>query len=161
MEQQFSRTLLHVMEWVIHLFEVILSLFLIVGVAAAGVMMVFRLQGVFNHGTGQDFQLFLDDALLYIIGLEVAMMLIKRDPRLVIDILIFAISRKMIMTMQTGADFLFGSMAILILYLVKSFGINGPSLVQSIRRVFTPHDHPLDLSSDESHRSNADADEPH
>ncbi len=106
-------------EWLIRVFEIILSIFLIVGVVSAGLMMFFSLHGVFVSGTDSSFQQFLDDALLYIIGLEVALMLIKRDPHLVTDILIFAIARKMIVVMQSGVDFFLGALAILLLYIVK------------------------------------------
>lgn len=106
-------------EWLIRVFEIILSIFLIVGVVSAGLMMFFSLHGVFVAGTASSFQRFLDDALLYIIGLEVALMLIKRDPHLVTDILIFAIARKMIVVMQSGVDFFLGALAILLLYIVK------------------------------------------
>ena len=111
-------------ESLIRIFEIILSLFLIVGVVSACVMMVLSLRGVFLRGTVSSLQQFLDDALLYIIGLEVALMLIKRDPHLVTDILIFAIARKMIVTMQSGIDFFLGSLAILLLYVVKCYGIS-------------------------------------
>ncbi|QSO51854.1 hypothetical protein JZ785_24285 [Alicyclobacillus curvatus] len=126
-------------EWLIRVFEIILSIFLIVGVVSAGLMMVFSLHGVFVSGTDSSFQRFLDDALLYIIGLEVALMLIKRDPHLVTDILIFAIARKMIVTMQSGVDFFLGALAILLLYIVKCYGISCILLPRQLLSNFTKH----------------------
>jgi len=124
MQSHMPKGLSNGIEWIIRMLEIVLSAFLIIGVAAAGVIMALSLEHMFMSGTARGFQNFLDDALLYIIGLEVALMLIKRDPNLVVDILIFAISRKMIMTMQTGLDFFFGALAILLLYLVKCYGIS-------------------------------------
>ena len=117
------RTLEKGVERIIRIFEIILSLLLICGVAAEGVMLAISLPTIISTGMGQYFQIFLDHALIYIIGLEVALMLIKRDPHLVVDILIFAIARKMIMTMSAGVDFLLGAFAILLLYIVKCYGI--------------------------------------
>lgn len=62
------------------------------------------------------FESFVDQALLYVIGLEFALMIIKRDPRLVIEVLIFAIARKMVLKMDNGADFLMGTIAIFLLF---------------------------------------------
>lgn len=112
-------------EWFIRLFEIILSAFLIVGVVSAGVVLFSNLHSVFATGSNSSFQQFLDNALFYIIGLEVALMLIKRDAHLVTDILIFAIARKMIVNMQSGVDFFLAALAILVLYLVKSYGLPG------------------------------------
>lgn len=67
------------------------------------------------------FQNFVDQTLLYVIGLEFVMMIIKRDSRLVIEILIFAIARKMVITMDNGADFLLGTIAIFILFGARYF----------------------------------------
>lgn len=117
------KTLEKGVERIIRIFEIILSLLLICGVAAEGVMLAINLPTIMSTGMSQYFQIFLDHALIYIIGLEVALMLIKRDPHLVVDILIFAIARKMIMTMASGVDFLLGSFAILLLYIVKCYGI--------------------------------------
>jgi uncharacterized membrane protein (DUF373 family) len=114
-----SRKMVKWIEWLIRVFEIVLSAFLIIGVASAGVMLAFHLRSVFVSGTNSSFQEFLDNALLYIIGLEVALMLIKRDPHLVADIVIFAIARKMIVTMESGLDFFLGAFAILLLYMVK------------------------------------------
>lgn len=71
---------------------------------------------------------------MYIIGLEVAMMFVKRKANIMVDILIFAIARKMIMDTAKGTDFLFGALAILILYIVKCYGISCILLPRHFRR---------------------------
>ncbi|WDL95541.1 hypothetical protein [Alicyclobacillus sp. ALC3] len=115
-------------EQAIRVLEIVLALLLIVGVVGAGAMMVASLYGMLSVTSSHNFQQFLDQGLLYLIGLEVAMMLIKRDPHLVVDILIFAIARKMIMTMTRGTDFFFGALAILILYFAKWYGLGNGRL---------------------------------
>ncbi len=148
MRHTMPSSLLKVIEWVVASLEMILSLFLIVGVVAAGFMMATSLHGIFAAGTASEFQKFLDDSLLYIIGLEVAYMLIKRDPHLVIDILIFAISRKMIMTMDTGWDFFLGAMAIFLLYMVKCYGISCILLPRNLWKRFGTEAHESEVSTE-------------
>lgn len=131
MQRQFKQ-FYQFIEHVIHFLEITLSLILIIGVIASGAMMIVSLYGILSFHSSHNFQLFLDQGLLYLIGLEVAMMLIKRDPHLVMDILTFAIARKMIMNMTRGVDFLFGALAILVLYLVKSYGISSSLSPQRI-----------------------------
>lgn len=133
-------------EQAIRVLEIVLAMLLILGVVGAGVMMVASLYGMLSVASSHNFQQFLDQGLLYLIGLEVAMMLIKHDPHLVVDILIFAIARKMIMTMTHGVDFFFGALAILILYLAKWYGFGDGQLPRRLlfggwgrrRQVSTP-----------------------
>ncbi|GAX89162.1 phosphate-starvation-inducible PsiE family protein [Effusibacillus lacus] len=110
-------------ELIIRVFEIGLSFFIVIGIFVEGILHAKRLWKVTYEGELQSFQIFLDNVLLYIIGLEVAMMFVKREPNIMVDILIFAIARKMIIDTSKGIDFLFGAFAILILYIVKCYGI--------------------------------------
>jgi hypothetical protein len=107
---------------VVRVLEILLCVLLICGIILEGGHIALALPTL---GTSPaTFESFLDYALVYIIGLEVVLMLIHRDPYLVIDIVSFAIARKMVMTTENGLDFVFGSIAIFILYYVKCYGIN-------------------------------------
>jgi hypothetical protein len=110
-------------ELTIRVFEIGLSIFLVVGIIVVGILHAKRLWNETFAGELQSFQIFLDNVLMYIIGLEVVMMFVKREPNIMLDILIFAIARKMIIETSKGIDFLFGALAILILYIVKCYGI--------------------------------------
>ncbi|MCL6599595.1 hypothetical protein [Alicyclobacillus macrosporangiidus] len=107
---------------IVRVLEVALCGLLICGIVLQAVRMVFAIPTL---GTNTStFEIFLDQALVYIIGLEIVLMLIHRDPYLVIDIVSFAIARKMVMTTENGLNFVLGSIAIFILYYVKCYGIS-------------------------------------
>ncbi|NGQ93600.1 hypothetical protein G3578_00210 [Brevibacillus sp. SYP-B805] len=111
-------------EVIIRIFEIGLSIYLVIGIFIEGILHAKQLWSVSYEGGLQSFHIFLDNALMYIIGLEVAMMFVKREPAIMLDILIFAIARKMIIETSKGFDFLFGALAIMILYIVKCYGIS-------------------------------------
>jgi hypothetical protein len=108
---------------VMRVLEVLLCGLLICGIVVEGGHMALSLPTM--GPSPATFELFLDHALVYIIGLEIVLMLIHRDPYLVIDIVAFAIARKMVMATETGLDFVLGAVAIFILYYVKSYGLSG------------------------------------
>lgn len=106
-------------------FEWILAGIIIVAVVAEGTMLIHDLFNYIMEGKiTEKFQDFLAQALLYIIGLEVALMLIKHDMTLVMDIIIFAIARKMIILNVHMWEVLIGILAILILYYLKCYGLS-------------------------------------
>jgi Phosphate-starvation-inducible E family len=117
LEQVFTQT--------VKFFEWLLAGIIIVAVIAEGTMLVHDLFSYIMEGEIMEkFQDFLAHALLYIIGLEVALMLIKHDMTLVIDIIIFAIARKMIILNVHMWEILVGILAIFILYYLKCYGLS-------------------------------------
>ena len=121
-------------EYFIRLFEVGFSFFLVIGIFIEVILHAKRLWNVTYASGLQSFQIFLDNILIYIIGLEIAMMFVKREPEIMLDIFIFAIVRKMIIDTASGLDFLLGALAIMILYFVKCYGISCLLLPGSFRR---------------------------
>lgn len=119
------------MEKMMIYFELILAGIIIIAVIGEGTLLVMRLFDYIVAGElNEKFQLFLSNALLYIIGLEVALMLIKRDSMLIIDIMIYAIARKMIIQNVAIWEILIGVVAIFILYFLRCYGVGcrfGPS----------------------------------
>lgn len=117
---QATKSAIRIIERVARVVEIGLSSFLICAIVASAANTFLH---VFDTSLSPGrFQVLMDETLVYIIGLEVALMLIKRDPYLVTDILVIAIARKMIMQVQSGPDFLFDAIAILLLCLVKCYG---------------------------------------
>jgi hypothetical protein len=108
---------------VMRVLEILLCVLLICGIVVEGGHIALALPTM--GPSPATFEQFLDHALVYIIGLEIVLMLIHRDPYLVIDIVAFAIARKMVMTTETGLDFVMGAIAIFILYCVKYYGLGG------------------------------------
>ncbi|MFC4768396.1 hypothetical protein [Effusibacillus consociatus] len=106
-------------------FEWLLAGIIIVAVIGEGTMLVFKLVDyIVARELTEKFQVFLSNALLYIIGLEVALMLIKHDSMLIIDIMIYAVARKMIIQNVAIWEILIGVIAILILYYLKCYGVS-------------------------------------
>lgn len=120
-------------ESIIRVFEIGLSIFLVIGIVVEGILHAKRLWNVTYEG---ELQLI----LMYIIGLEIAMTFVKREPNIMVDILIFAIARKMIIDTSKGIDFLFGALAIFILYIVKCYGISCILLPGYFRRAASTTD---------------------
>lgn len=108
-------------EKIVQVVEMTLAVGLIVSVVVGMMFGARRLWATATVWSGQSFQTLIDQSLLYIIGLEVAMMLIKRNPNIVLDILIFAIARKMIVQISGGMDFFLGTLAIFVLYIIRHY----------------------------------------
>jgi uncharacterized membrane protein (DUF373 family) len=121
-------------EWIIRILELALAIFLVIGIFLEAILHTKWLWNVTYNSQSQAFHIFLDNVLMYIIGLEVAIMFVKRKANIMVDILIFAIAREMIIDTSKGMDFFFGALAILILYIVKCYGISCVLLPGYLRR---------------------------
>lgn len=66
-------------------------------------------------------QTFLGHILTLVIGLELAVMLIRHTPSSVIEVLLYAIARKMIIESKTMTDILLGVVAIGVLFFINKF----------------------------------------
>lgn len=114
--------------WIIQLitlFEWILALIIIIAVMGEGTMLIKQLYTYISaQEITEKFQTFLSNALLYIIGLEVALMLIKRDPILIIDIMIYTVARKMIIQSVSIWEILVGVISIILLYFLKNYSLS-------------------------------------
>ncbi|CAM3461837.1 hypothetical protein AB1399_01810 [Hydrogenibacillus schlegelii] len=107
----------------IHLFEWLLAVIIIFAVLGEGAMMVTALANyILTWELSERFRSFLSDALLYLIGLEIALLLLKRDFVLIIDIMIFTIARKVIIQDVGMSETLIAVIAIMLLYGLKLYG---------------------------------------
>lgn len=106
----------------IYHFENILAVIIIIAVIGEGAVLVTEMyHDILNNEMATKFQTFLDHALLYIIGLEIALMLIKHDALLIIDIIIYTLARKIIIQNASIWEILIGVFAVLLLYGLKYF----------------------------------------
>ncbi|MBE3595904.1 MAG: hypothetical protein IMW86_02555 [Hydrogenibacillus sp.] len=107
----------------IGLLEWMLAAIIIVAVIGEGAMMISDLfTYILAWELSERFHSFLSDTLLYIIGLEIALLLIKRDFVLIIDIMIYTIARKVIIQNVHIWEMLIAVIAILLLYWLKLYG---------------------------------------
>jgi len=110
----------------IAVFEEALAVIIILAVAFEGIAMLgdlYRYVSTWELST--HFPQFLADVLFYIIGLEIAHLLISRSPVLMLNVLIFAIGRKVIIQTETVWEMLVGSLAIALLYVLYRMFTHG------------------------------------
>ena len=73
-----------------------------------------------------NFQQLLSYLLLLIIALELAIMLIKHNPNNVIEVMIYAIARKMLIYNSSSMEMLIGVITLAILFIVKIYLVKSP-----------------------------------
>lgn len=105
--------------------EIFLSCLLIICVVISSVYLIVHfvkdvtlINTLVNYDALQHFLSYL---LLLIIALELAMMLIKHNPNNVIDVTIYAISRKMLIYNTSSSDMLMGVITLSVLFIIKHF----------------------------------------
>ncbi|WP_067840951.1 hypothetical protein [Amphibacillus sediminis] len=102
--------------------EVFLATLIIIAVLISGIALVISVvqQDTLTHLLDYDnFQSLLSYLLMLIIGLELALMLIKHKPSNVIDVMIYAIARKMLIYSTATIEMLIGVIALGILFIIK------------------------------------------
>ncbi|MBT9253863.1 MAG: hypothetical protein KM296_09355 [Brockia lithotrophica] len=106
--------------------EEILAVIIILAVTFEGIAMIGDLyRYVSNWELSTHYPQFLADVLFYIVGLEIAHLLISRSPVLMLNVLIFAIGRKVIIQSETVGEMLVGSLAIALLYVLYRMFTHG------------------------------------
>ncbi len=117
--------------------EILLAAILVVVVLISAFFTVMDLLGnpdkLKQLANYQEFQALLSYLFLLIIALELALMLIKHCTNSVVDIIIYAIARKMLMYNSVPLDILLTVLSLLVLFLIKSYLLHDSS-------VFKPFD---------------------
>lgn len=113
--------------------EATLALFLIAGVIV-GSLDLFRYFKIIYYTpalqTFQVLQTFLGHTLTLVIGLELVIMLVRHTPSSVIEVLLYAIARKMIIESKSMMDILLGIMAIAGLFAINKVFAPGKFFIQ-------------------------------
>lgn len=115
-----------VLSWLsvlLHWIEIIIAVLVIIFVAYGILIMA---QGVtYNHlGSGDFYHTFediLSDILLIIIGVELAILLIRRSPESLVEVMFFVVARKMLLKSHTQWDLVIGVSAIAGLFAVRKY----------------------------------------
>ena len=102
-------------------FEVAIAIFILVVVAIRAVEVASELFGFQLVILHMSFERILSMTLTLVIGVEFTKMLIKHTPESVIDVLLFAIARQVVMYHDKTMDLLFGIVAIAGLFAIKRF----------------------------------------
>lgn len=105
--------------------EIYISMLTLLGIIIFSVVVVKDLYDVILSILGGNFDLdvesFLSHALQLVIGVEFIKMLAKHTPGSAIEVLLFAIARKMIIETNTMVDILIGVVAIAILFAIRKY----------------------------------------
>jgi len=102
-------------------FEVVIAIIILIIVATRTVEIVAEVYG-FNLIILQlSFERILSMTLALVIGVEFTKMLFKHTPESVLDVLLFAIARQVVMYHERTMDLLFGIVAIAGLFAIKKF----------------------------------------
>ncbi|ADL08131.1 hypothetical protein [Thermosediminibacter oceani] len=108
----------------VFLLEVALAIFIVFGVIVGSVDLFRYIKMIYLTPPLQTFPLFktfLDHALLLVIGLELVIMLVQHTPSSIIEVLLFATARKMIIEATTMFDILMGIVSIGGLFAINKF----------------------------------------
>ncbi|NLZ53631.1 MAG: hypothetical protein GX892_10890 [Thermoanaerobacteraceae bacterium] len=118
--------------------ELILALLLAIGVVVGFVDILGYFKIIYYTSPIDTFpvmQTFLGHILTLVIGLELAVMLVRNTPSSVIEVLLFAIARKMIIESKSMVDILLGVVAIGVLFFINKFFDPARSFITEINIV--------------------------
>lgn len=105
--------------------EIFITVIIILGITAASIQLVIDIisiiRSLFDSSIPIPYEEFLGGALKLIIGLEFVNMLIRKTPDAVVEVLLFAIARKLIVSNTSHLEVIIGIGAIVCLFVVRRF----------------------------------------
>lgn len=104
--------------------EFILALFIVAAVVIGMVDLVRYLVMIFTTdpiNTYELFQKFLGHVLLMVVGVELVVMLVYHSPSSVIEVLLYAVARKLLIGNEGMMDFVWGVLAIAAIFAIRKF----------------------------------------
>ncbi len=103
-----------------HILEIVICSFVAIGLIVSLKPFAGQIQALL-HGENLAFSHFLEAALNLVIGIEFIDMLAKHSPGSAIEVLLYAIVRHMLIERGSTLDILIGTIAILIIFVVRKF----------------------------------------
>lgn len=105
--------------------EILIPIVLVIGIAMAAISLVMELHNFGKNLTDSLFislfEHFISSALKIVIGIEFIKMLTKHTPENVLEVLLFAIARKMVVDQTNSLDILIGIASLAVLFAIKKF----------------------------------------
>jgi hypothetical protein len=104
--------------------EILLAGFIIVTVLLSGKDIVVLIHKIYITEASQSYQLLqglLAHILLLVVGLELALMLITHSAGNVLEVILYAIARKMLISSSNTMDILLGVIALAIIFIVDKY----------------------------------------
>lgn len=105
--------------------EIALSVVVLIGIAIMSVQLIkdiiIIIRSITDASMTIPFETFMGDALKLIIGIEFVKMLVKHTPESVVEVLLFAMARKLIVGSTADIDVVIGIGAIAVLFIIRRF----------------------------------------
>lgn len=113
---------------VLKLLELFIALCIVVVIIVMTILTLFDyLTGAVDLRQAGSLEIFLKDMLTFVVGIEFVKMLIFHNPERVIDVLIFAASRQMVVEHTDGVETIIWIIGIGLLFAIEKFLIPNPS----------------------------------
>ncbi len=104
--------------------EILVAFFIIVAIVI-GVLAIIRYLGILttagSHEIYDEVKTFLSLALLLVIGIELVLMLMTHSAGSILELVLFAIARKMLVYSETMIDLILGTLAIAMVFAVRKY----------------------------------------
>lgn len=102
--------------------EILISILVLLAIAIVGVRVVMEVTGLaLSENASDQFEQVLGHAFNLIIGVELVKMLAKHTPGSAIEVLLFAISRQLVVEHTTASDTLLGIVSIALIFIIRKF----------------------------------------
>ena len=104
--------------------EVILAIMILIAVLLSAkdlitiIYKVYKTEAINSYNINKKF---LSHLLLLVVGLELALMLIKHTPANVLEVMLYAIARKMLIYTNTTTDILIGVIALGLIFIIDKY----------------------------------------
>ena len=115
------KKIIYYIEKITSAFEIIIALSLLVIIAVKVIEVFFGIAGIQMVIIAMEFEKILSTVLILVIGVEFIRMLCKHTPETVIDVLLFAVARQIVIYQENSLDLLLGIVAIVGLFAAKRF----------------------------------------
>lgn len=110
-------------EKIVFVLEMIIVVFLVLGIIIGMTDVVFYFQNLFSAGesTYEIFESFLAYALILIVGIELILMILYHSTRAILELILFVIARKMLVYSHTMEDLVLGTIAIFLVFVILRY----------------------------------------
>ncbi|HNU80450.1 MAG TPA: transporter associated domain-containing protein [Bacillota bacterium] len=117
---RIKHKLINVTLYLENILAMIITVAIIIGIAdlAKYIVMIFQTSAIETYDI---FQRFLGHTLLLVVGVEMVAMLVRHTPGSVIEVLLYAVARKMLISNERMLEFLLGIVAIASIFAIKKY----------------------------------------
>jgi hypothetical protein len=120
-----QKSFFHKFSVFLHWIEVLLAVLSLVYVFIGFIILLFEIPAatalIGSHGVKGSLEGILSDILLLVVGVELAIMLVRRTPESLVEVMFFVIARKMLIKTDNFYEILIGVIALAGLFAIRKF----------------------------------------